>query len=166
MSLITRDLTIRVTSEEEHFDSSPASESIADDLIALLTDASRVELLTSTEVPEYRLHVGMHAMQFLRADHRAWQADGDGWNSWGEDRGVDLNDDVTAHVMWQAAVTLEEADRIVRDAASLLAPMTGDVRTPGCIAVVTNWDVWSEDQDAHWIVENGAVFMMRKQATS
>lgn len=161
----TRTITTTITAREEDFRVHVTTADQADNLIGLLTHAGTCIIDSITETRRYRLHVGMTGMQFLRADHRVWQADGDGWNSWGEDPLVDSNDAVTAHVMWREPVTPAEAQRIVSDAAAYLRPMT-TARDLRVVAVLSDWGTWSEDQDVSWLTDDAGNFFRQELAWS
>lgn len=151
--LVTRAITMTVTAHPGHFVTGAAAEDLTDDLIHLLSNASSVTV-DRVEDPErtYRLHVGMHALDYLRgpATTGLWQSDGDGWNAWGEERLADRNDSTTAHVLYRQGVTADEAERIVAGVRDLLVP-SGD--SDPIVAVLSDWNEWSERQDVSWSVD-------------
>lgn len=158
MTLSTYNLTVTVTTHEDISDIQPgeveplhATELDLADLQGLLRGAAKVAITAAEEVRMYRLHVGMLATQFIRADHRVWQSDGDGWNSWGDDPGVDGNDLVTVHVMHKDLVTADQADRIVNEVLGSLRPIGS--HHAGVVATLSDPDMWSENQDVEWYAD-------------
>lgn len=79
--------------------------------------------------------------------------DGDGWNSWGEKPGTDVNDEVTMHVMFHVPEWLTPRPFVqALDNEGLLTPMADQYVAPGTehlvqsdiVAVLTSATVWSE----------------------
>lgn len=161
MSLITKSITLTVTADRrgllDIFEPGtrlpPQHVTLPDreDLKTAIMEAEVVTVTAAEEVRQYRLHVGMLATQYIRADHRVWQSDGDGWNSWGDDPGIDGNDLVTVHVMHKDLVTADQADRIVNEVLGSLRPIT--THHAGVVATLSDPDMWSENQDVEWYAD-------------
>lgn len=154
MTYITRRITVDVTAPAEAFNSHPMSESTADDLHGLFSQAESATLISSTRPDErtYTLHAGIKLANVPAALRAGWRFDGDGWNTWGEAPGTESNNRETMHGMWRDHVTLAQAEETVTTHRNLLAPMTPPARMEdlGCFAVVSDPHVWSEAQDKHW----------------
>jgi hypothetical protein len=100
----------------------------------------------------YTLHIGVDPLNLLAVLRRTdspsyWHIDGDGWNTWGEAVGTDVNDRRTLHLSSKVPVTKADARHVLLELDDLLTVMTN--QSPGNgggIAVLTNVEDWSEDQ--------------------
>lgn len=95
------------------------------------------------------LHIGVNPLNLRAAIARVsprWTIDGDGWESWGEAVGTDINDDHTLHLT-MPGLTRKQAKQIVLEVLDLLMPVgkgRGQV-APGAVAFLTNGDDWAEE---------------------
>lgn len=92
----------------------------------------------------YYLHVGLKpkqiksVMKIIHVLSLPHYIDGDGWETWGEALGTDLNDKKTLHVTIRV-----ETHWVARLVAKVLMGETTPSKD-GHYAVLTDWDNWSE----------------------
>jgi hypothetical protein len=97
------------------------------------------------------LHIGVNPLNLLAVMRRTrglgmdlhWTIDGDGWESWGEAVGTDINDDHTLHLTSSTLLTKKEAKKVVDELSDLLMPMVQNAPA-GTLGVLTHFTDWSE----------------------
>jgi hypothetical protein len=107
----------------------------------------------------YVIHIGVNEENLQRVKDIfppsivVWN--GDGWNSWNEHLGEDINDFTTAHVLigpwgdeeiarFMAAYVVKIDGKIESEEEKILVPMGGPTNQNGILACITDSEDWSE----------------------
>jgi len=108
------------------------------------------------------LHIGVDPRHLLTVMRRTraqipglgWTIDGDGWETWGEAVGTDLNDDRTLHLTSTVLLPDDQALQVVDALAGLLTAMvhTGPGSALGVLTHFTDWSEQVATIGAHGVV--------------